>query len=340
MAFTTVSRTPSKQPSRRQAIATAPDALEATSLKNVYTLNGHCPNQANRCDWWRFAEGVRNERLTMPHATRLRQFGVDLTASCDGQGRSSGAVYSRLNFWKQDIMRRIRPVAFIGMLGMIGILAGCAAPKRDLATAAAARMTDPVTLQGATPDATGSGYQIGATDLLNISVFQVPDLSFEKVRVDVSGSVQLPLIGSVQAAGRTPDQLAQEIQNRLADRFLQDPQVTITVDEAASQKVTVDGAVSKPGVYHMRGQTSLLQAVAMAEGPTEVADLRSVAVFRTTPSGRMVAVFDLAAIRNAEAPDPMLLGDDIVVVDTSRLSAATQRAIQIMPGLAAVFRYW
>jgi len=228
----------------------------------------------------------------------------------------------------------------IWLVVMIGMLAACASSGRDRATTTAANLIDPMALQGATSGTIGTDYQIGATDLLNIRVFQVPDLSFEEVRVDASGSVQMPLIGSLRAAGHTPDQLAQEIRNRLAARFLQDPQVTVTVAEAASQKVTVDGAVTKPGVYLMRGQTTLLQAVAMAEGPTPVADLESVAVFRTASTGRMVAVFDLHAIRNGRAADPVLLGDDVVVVDTSRLRAGTQQALAALPGLAAVFRYW
>ena len=112
----------------------------------------------------------------------------------------------------------------------------------------------------------------------------------------------------------------------------------MTVSEAASQKITVDGAVTKPGVYKMNGRTTLMQAVAMAEGPTRVADLESVAVFRTSGGRRMVAVFDLRAIRGGHAQDPVLFGDDVVVVDTSRLNANIRDALQALPGLA-VFAY-
>lgn len=219
-----------------------------------------------------------------------------------------------------------------------GLLAACASEPRRAEGLAAVPVVDPLSLQSGVSATSPDAYTIGATDLLNISVFQVPDLSFEELRVDASGTIQMPLIGSVRAAGRTPDELAQEIRDSLAARFLQNPQVSVTVGEAASQKVTVDGAVTKPGVYVMRGQTSLLQAVAMAEGPTEVANLRSVAVFRTTPEGRMVAVFDLQAIRSGESADPSLEGDDIVIVDTSRLSVALQRTLRALPSLA-VFGY-
>lgn len=223
------------------------------------------------------------------------------------------------------------------LLIVAAILAGCASNDRDPATTTAARTIDPLALQAANASLSEGSYRIGATDLLKITVFQVPDLSFEEVRVDASGLIEMPLIGSVVAGGRTPSELAQDISQRLQVRYLQDPRVSVTVSEAASQKITVDGAVNKPGVYVMRGRTTLLQAVAMAEGPSTIADLESVAVFRSVGSQRMVAVFDLKAIRNGGAEDPVVRGDDVVVVDTSRLSATMREVLAALPGLA-VFR--
>lgn len=182
-----------------------------------------------------------------------------------------------------------------------------------------------------------SEYRIGVGDKLNVRVFQVPDLSFAELVVDTSGNIQMPLIGAVQSAGRTSSDLSSDIERRLSARYLQDPQVTITVSEAASQKITVDGAVTKPGVYEMRGSTTLLQAVAMAEGPSGTADLTKVAVFRTVAGQRSVALFDLAAIRQGRADDPEVLGDDVIVVDTSRLSVATRSILGAIPALA-IFR--
>tara|TARA_R110000764_G_scaffold148791_2_gene236584 strand:- start:869 stop:1483 length:615 start_codon:yes stop_codon:yes gene_type:complete len=178
------------------------------------------------------------------------------------------------------------------------------------------------------------GNQIGVLDLLSVLVFQVPDLTFvgnNAIRVDASGLIEMPLIGTLQAAGKTPAELGADIRARLASRYLQNPQVTVRVAEAANQKITVDGAVTEPGVYETKGQTSLLQAVAMAKGATRVADLRSVAVFRTVDGQRMVAVFDLAAIRNGYAADPVLQGDDVVIVDTSRLSVTMREILAALP---------
>lgn len=188
--------------------------------------------------------------------------------------------------------------------------------------------------QAVSPSENDPEYVIGATDVLNITTFQVPDLTLKEVRVDASGRLQMPLIGSIQASGLTPAQLGEQIERLLGERYLRDPQVTISVAEAASQKITVDGAVSKPGVYEMRGATTLLQAVAMAEGPVRTADLTRVAVFRDAGDQRMVALFDLAAIRAGQATDPQLLGNDIVVVDTSQLSMAMRDVLAALPGLA------
>jgi polysaccharide export outer membrane protein len=182
-------------------------------------------------------------------------------------------------------------------------------------------------------------YRIGVGDKLSIRVFQVADLSFEELVVDTSGNINLPLIGAVRGAGRTAGEMSTDIASRLAARYLRDPQVTVTIMEAASQKITVDGAVTKPGVYEMRGSTSLLQAVAMAEGPSRVADLTKVAVFRTIDGRRSVALFDLSAIRQGRASDPQVLGDDVIVVDISRLNSGLREAVGALPAFAA-FAYF
>lgn len=187
------------------------------------------------------------------------------------------------------------------------------------------------------PAASERAYSIGVGDKLDVSVFQVEDLSFEELVVDTSGNIHMPLIGAVRSAGLTPSDLSLEIGRRLGERYLRDPQVTVTVKQAANQKVTVDGAVTKPGVYEMRGAVSLLQAVAMAEGPSRTADLSSVAVFRVIDGQRSVALFDLGSIRQGQAADPMVMGDDIIVVDSSRLNAAMREVISVLPALA-IFR--
>lgn len=225
-----------------------------------------------------------------------------------------------------------------GLLSLIQIclisclLVACGGRQMDASQVTAATLTDLTTVNLDT--IVGEDYRIGAQDKLNVRVFQVEDLSFDEIVVDSSGSLQMPLIGAVRAAGLTPAELSRELAARLGERYLRNPQVTVSVIEAASQKVTVDGAVTKPGVYVMRGRTSLLQAVAMAEGPTQIADLTKVAVFRTINGERNVALFDLEAIRQGRAQDPEVFGDDIVVVDTSRLNSTVRNLVTALPALA------
>jgi polysaccharide export outer membrane protein len=207
----------------------------------------------------------------------------------------------------------------------------------DIAEMTAAQPVDLRSVQIVT--AHPSEYRIGVGDQLDVRVFQVDDLSFEELVVDTSGNINMPLIGAVLSAGRTAGEMSDDIAGRLAARYLQDPQVTVTVKEAANQKITIDGAVAKPGVYEMRGATSLLQAVAMAEGPTRVADLTRVAVFRSIDGRRSVALFDLGAIRQGRASDPQVMGDDVIVVDTSRLNSALREVVGALPALSA-FAYF
>ena len=229
-----------------------------------------------------------------------------------------------------------RPLFLLSILAAF-LTAGCGGPRMDITAMTAAQPVDFETpVEVSLPSAE---YRIGVGDTLDIRVFQVADLSFEELIVDTSGNINLPLIGAVRGAGRTAGEMATDIAGRLAAQYLRNPQVTVTVKEAASQKITVDGAVTKPGVYEMRGSTSLLQAVAMAEGPSRVADLTKVAVFRSIDGRRSVALFDLTAIRQGRASDPQVLGDDVIVVDASRLNAAMREVVGALPALAA-FSYF
>lgn len=175
-----------------------------------------------------------------------------------------------------------------------------------------------------------SEYRIGPQDLLTISVFGVPELN-QDVRVNTSGDISLPLIGRLQAGGRTIQELEQDIATKLSATMLQSPQVTVFIKEYTSQRVTVEGAVKKPGIFPITGRTSLLQAIATAGGLDELADPRALVIFRTIKGQKMAAVFDLEAIRHGAAEDPQVYGDDIVVVDISGSKSAFRRIFQAVP---------
>lgn len=172
---------------------------------------------------------------------------------------------------------------------------------------------------------------IRPSDTLNITVYREPELSLEKAVVDPDGNVQVPLLGPVDAAGLTAAEFARDLERRFAARFLVDPNVTIAILESAQQQVTVAGAVTQPGVYEIPGRISLIDAVALARGPTNVAKFDQVVVFRRYNGGRVGGMFDLGAINAGLAPDIEILGGDQIIVGTDGLKQAYRDALQAAP---------
>ena len=123
---------------------------------------------------------------------------------------------------------------------------------------------------------------VGAGDLLEISVFEVDELSKIRLRVPLRGVISLPLLGQIQAAGRTTAELEDEIRTRLQRKFMHDPQVSVFLTEHNSQRVSVIGAVRKGGVFTLNRPIRLADALALAEGLTDEAD-RHVYVIRRVP---------------------------------------------------------
>lgn len=233
----------------------------------------------------------------------------------------------------------VRLVAFALALLACGLLSACGgAPVRNpnLLHNELMRAPDTTTASGAYKG--GSDYRIGAQDLLEITVFGLKDFDRE-VRVNSNGQISLPLVGVVKAGGVTIPALEKDIEAKLKDGFLQDPQVSVFVKEFTSQQVTLEGALNKPGVYPIKGRTSLLQAIALAQGVTDLADLQGIVLFRTVKGRRMGAVFDLAKVRAGLAPDPQVYGNDMIVVEKSGSKSAYREFIQSAP-VFNIFRWY
>ena len=173
-------------------------------------------------------------------------------------------------------------------------------------------------------------YRVGPLDKLSIEVFGVPDLS-GKFQTDAGGRLSMPLIGEVNAAGETPNELAHAIADRLSTHYVRDPQVTVNLEETTSQVFTVDGQVTQPGSYPVVGEMSLMRAVAIAKGASEFARLDDVVVFRTVDGKSMAALYNLGAIRDGVYPDPKIYAHDIIVVGDSKSRRMFQQFIQITP---------
>jgi polysaccharide biosynthesis/export protein len=178
-------------------------------------------------------------------------------------------------------------------------------------------------------------YLIGPFDRLTIDVFGVEELSAREVQTDASGRISFPLAGIVEAAGRTPAEIEDEIEGRLSARYIRDPQVTVNLKETVSQVITVDGQVREPGLYPVIGKMTLMRAVATAKGTAEFAKLQDVVIFRTVKGQDFAAVYNLEAIRRGNYEDPEVFANDVVVVGDSKARRLFKDALQIAPLLTA-----
>jgi polysaccharide export outer membrane protein len=208
-----------------------------------------------------------------------------------------------------------------------------AAPRRS-----AKLLREVRALEGKSTGPVGEGYRIGSQDVLEISVFQAPDLT-KTVQVAESGTINLPLVGDVRAGGVTARELEQELKARYGKRYLHNPQVSVFVREYNSQRVTVEGAVERPGVYPYRGQITLVQLMATAGGMKDVADGSEVMVFRTASGKREAARFDVDEIKAGRAADPAIMQGDVVIVGTSTAKKFYNDILKTLPviGLFTVF---
>jgi polysaccharide export outer membrane protein len=185
---------------------------------------------------------------------------------------------------------------------------------------------DPLALSTVQPE-----YRLAPGDVLMVKVFQIDDLE-RQVRIDNDGKISLPLIGTVPAAGLGVAELERQVADRYRNGYLQDPQISVFVQEANGRRVTVTGAVDEPGIYPLVGANlTLQQALAQAKGVSSVASRGNVIVFRTVQGQKMVARFDLADIEHGRAPDPEIYGGDVIVVYRSDAKLLLRTALELTP---------
>lgn len=182
-------------------------------------------------------------------------------------------------------------------------------------------------------------YLIGPYDKLSVNVYGAEDLSVEEVQADASGRIALPLVGSVEASGKTPVEMADAIEAALRGRYVRNPQVSVNVKEAVSQLITVDGQVQQPGMYPVVGSMTLQRSIATAKGLSEFAKLSDVVVFRTVNGQRMAALYNLEAIRRGYYPDPPVYARDVVVVGDSPSRRLFRDVLAAAPLLSAPLIY-
>lgn len=179
----------------------------------------------------------------------------------------------------------------------------------------------PPGVPGLDPAEPRANSPIAPLDRLQVTVFREPELSVEELSVDETGRAVLPLIGGVVAAGKSTEVLAAEIADKLR-QYVVSPQVSVVLKQATTRRISVTGSVVQPGVFPLEGRTTLLQAIALARGPSQVADLDQAMIFRTQNGLRTAARFDLEAIARGKAEDPEVLAGDTVAIGSSRAKTA------------------
>jgi polysaccharide biosynthesis/export protein len=181
---------------------------------------------------------------------------------------------------------------------------------------------------GIDPNSNARPYLLGPGDELLVDVVGIEGLDDRKISLDGSGRVSIPLAGVIEANGLTAAELEATVLERMRAGYVRTPIVSVNLSEARSRRVTVDGEVERPGAYPVVGRMTLMQAVATAQGTAEFARLQDVVVFRTVGDQRMVALYNLAAIRRGAYVDPEIFADDIVVVGESGRRRMFQTLIQ------------
>lgn len=176
-----------------------------------------------------------------------------------------------------------------------------------------------------------SGYVLGPDDLLQVDVFGAPELSGEH-RVSADGDIALSLLGPVEAEGLSPRGLENRLEERLGEKYMKDPHVTVQVTEMQSHGVSVVGAVNAPGVYQVSGRTTLLDVLARAEGLGENAGGSVVVAPGDLPSegaadsaaSRRVDLEELLADGDLSLNVPVRAGDVVKVPEAGRVYVTGQ----------------
>ncbi|WP_447602455.1 polysaccharide biosynthesis/export family protein [Nitrospira sp. Nam80] len=173
-----------------------------------------------------------------------------------------------------------------------------------------------------TPD-----YIMGPEDVLEITVWKNADLS-KQVQVRPDGRISLPLIGDVSAVGKTAAQLTEEISLKLKS-YMENPTVSIVVREVNSYQIYVLGEVNSPGKYPLKSKTTLLQAITIAHGFTQVAARNKIVVFRFGKDGegltKIKASYDDIVLRDGSDQNIELKPGDQIVVPSETMVVLPSR---------------
>lgn len=204
----------------------------------------------------------------------------------------------------------MKRIAFVALAVVLTCAtAAGAAPQADVRPMPAADKKPKPDAPALDPD-----YRLGPGDKLRVEVYKDPQLS-QSVQVRPDGKITLPLVGDVEAAGRTPMELRDSLSRSLKE-YMNNPVVTVIVVEATAATAYVVGEVAKPGAVKLDGPVTVLQAIALAGGLKDFANEKNIRILRKNTAGLQTIAFNYReAIRGRGAPLYLRPGDTVVVPD-------------------------
>lgn len=206
------------------------------------------------------------------------------------------------------------------------VCAGCAVkPPLDMPSGPAAYAAIPIKFTDPTIGTIAPG------DRLSIKVLGEPDLTSDQYLVDAAGTIEMPLIGDISAAGRTVEAIRNEVARRLGQRFIRNPQVAVSLAQHHREVFTVEGQVREPGRYDVASDMTLLGAIATAKGTGVNAKISETIVLRETNGQHLAGRFNIDDIRMGRVPDPQIISGDKIVVGYSAVKGALHDFLQAAP---------
>jgi polysaccharide biosynthesis/export protein len=179
----------------------------------------------------------------------------------------------------------------------------------------------PAVAQGSLPSVARSGptvatnstdYKMVVGDKLRVEVYKDPQMS-QSLQIRPDGKITLPLLGDVAAAGKTPAALRDSLTSSLKE-FITSPVVTVIVVEAQPQTVSVIGEVNAPGTHPIKGQTTVIEALAMAGGFKDFANTKNITIQRSTPTGTTRIKFNYKDAIKSESKQMCVEPGDVIIV--------------------------
>jgi polysaccharide export outer membrane protein len=185
-------------------------------------------------------------------------------------------------------MRFARSVVVLGLLGVVACSHGRGEQREEIAPS--------------------NGFALSREDVIEVSVWKEPELS-RAVPIRPDGKIALPLVGEMQAEGKTPKELESDIAKALQP-LVRDPRVSVIVRDVNGRRVFVTGMVTRPGSFPLRSDMNVLQALALAGGFQEFADRGEIRILRADGKMHVVSYDDLA---EGKRRVPLYAGDTVVV---------------------------